>query len=510
MSITKIDFSQLYPAKYEAGPSKEGYSAGRLFKFDQDFEKAKISFQTDIHDLSYALAVLTSTKVNEEGIHHPCSCNGPHHALIVANFSYMVAGEMLAHEKMRSKIDQIMLKFSLETQEFLTADNHQNYKKLIELMALFHDTGRPGDSIDGWDATNELNVIHNVGYLLRTTDLSGSAIDEIMCEIEIGIKNKDKTRLKNDTGFLFGAALGAGDSLHSGHAFHGGEWDSHKYDPKYVRLYVQYPDFQDHFKKIVSEVRKFVPEPRPQNGGRLAAVKKYLHQWENEKFGDGWSVIKPDFTTIISNEFSVLDPGEYAIMAKHFNANQSLQAGDQSELNSNIPFKEDSDQKQKNPSAIINDPSFLDRVISFFKKPSLARNILIGALVASLLVGIFALTFLTPAGAVLFPLMVSAFGSALGTGLSLAAIGVFVIGLGAALGGGIGKLFEKDPESNVESVLPVDLNQDSSSTSIMFNKGFQPPIDASTSTSEPSEVPHVVVKGTGSQDNVVTDSLSLK
>ena len=318
----KVDLSQLKPATYENVPSASESLPGRLFKFNEHFKKAGINFATDIHTMSNALAILTSTNVDEQGIHHSCSCNGPHHALIVAKFSYMVVGEMLTHLEMGSKINKIIEGLGSEAQAFLTKDNHKNYKKIIEMMALLHDTGRPSDGIDQWDDTNELNVIHNIEYLLETANLSEQAIAKILNEVKSGIENKDNLKLLNDDGFLFGAPLGAGDSLHSGHAFHGGLWDDRSYNPSYVRLYKQYPSFQENFRVIVSEVGKFVPAPIKQNGGRLAAVNNYLNWHQCD--GDGKSIINCAFANIIYEEFSACDPQQFPIMVKHFGSEKIL------------------------------------------------------------------------------------------------------------------------------------------------------------------------------------------
>ena len=95
----KPDLTGLSPASFEEDrPSgrRSRYLPGRIFKLDGYFKKAGISFETDIPTMSNALAILTSTKIDEEGgIHHSCSCNGPHHAVIVEKFSYLVASEML-------------------------------------------------------------------------------------------------------------------------------------------------------------------------------------------------------------------------------------------------------------------------------------------------------------------------------------------------------------------------------------------------------------------------------
>lgn len=318
----KVDLSQLKPVTYENGPSERKSLPGRVFKFNEHFKKAGINFATDIHTMSTAVAILTSTKVDEQGFHHPCSCNGPHHALIVAKFSYMVVGEMLTHLEMRIKINKIIEGLGSEAQTFLTKDNHKNYKKIIEIMALLHDTGRPSDGIDQWDETNELNVIHNIEYLLTTTNLSERAIANILNEVKSGIENKDNLNLFTDDGFLFGAPLGAGDSLHSGHAFHGGLWDNRSYDPDYVRLCGQYPGFRENFQVLVSEVEKFVPAPTAQNGGKLAAVNNYLN-W-HQCHGDGESIIKSAFSNIIYEEFSACDPQQFPIMFKHFGSEKIL------------------------------------------------------------------------------------------------------------------------------------------------------------------------------------------
>jgi len=140
-------------------------------------------------------------------------------------------------------------------------------------------------------------------------------INEIMGEVEAGIKNKDNVELQTDEGFLFGCPVGAGDSLHSGHAFHGGLWDDDDFNPgQYVRLYAQYPEFKANFEKIISEVDRFVPKPKFR---RLAAVQKYLVS--SDRDGDGKSVIRLDFAQMIDNDFMALRSDQYPIMAKYFN-----------------------------------------------------------------------------------------------------------------------------------------------------------------------------------------------
>ena len=53
---------------------------------------------------------------------------------------------------MKNKIDGVISGLNSEAQAFLVQDNYQNYKKIIEMMALLHDTGRPSDGIDQWDS----------------------------------------------------------------------------------------------------------------------------------------------------------------------------------------------------------------------------------------------------------------------------------------------------------------------------------------------------------------------
>ena len=207
-ALNKVDLSKMGPAPYTNGPSKSHFSPGRSYDFSVDFKQAGINFNTDSATLSTALAILTSTQVDEQGIHHPCTCNGPHHASIVAKFSYMMAVEMLAHPEMRQKIDGIISSLNPEAQEFLTKNGFQNYKKLVEQIALLHDTGRPSDGIDQWDDTNEQNVIVNIHYLLKTANLSEQSIKELLEHVKQGIENKDNLKLTDDRGFLFGCPVG--------------------------------------------------------------------------------------------------------------------------------------------------------------------------------------------------------------------------------------------------------------------------------------------------------------
>ena len=256
---------------------------GRLFDFRESFLKINIDFRSDILDVSDAIARLTSTDISAEGLHHPCSCNGPHHALIVAKLSYVVVSEMLEHTEMRGKIDTIMQTFNDTVRMFLCDNNYHNYKKLVELIALFHDTGRPSDGIDRWEKANQINVETNLRYFLQTTGLSAGDVELLMKHVNDGIECKDKAR--DDTGFLFGAPVGAGDSLHSGHAFHGGLWDSSPYDPDYARLYRQYPSFRETFTAIQADATKFIPRSTEH---RLAAVFPYLNA-PFQRYGDGSS-----------------------------------------------------------------------------------------------------------------------------------------------------------------------------------------------------------------------------
>lgn len=304
------EFQSLKPQAYEDGPA-EYTTPGRLY----DFGAEGLCFFTPTHELSQAYAILSSDEVSEQGIHQACTLNGPHHALFVANFSSIVSREMLKNDTMKAKVDSIIASMEPEAQQFLSADNYKNYHKLVEVIALLHDSGRPSDGIDEWDPSNCINVEVNVRNILQTSGLTPLAIDSIMVEVKAGIENKDNNDLTEDDGLLFGAPVGAGDALHSGHAFHGGMWDHRSFDANYVRVYKQYPEFQSQFSAIVDEVSRFVRLPTEANGGRLAAVKDYLAWHQND--GDGRAILKHDFAQVIQGEFNSLSSSTHPIMAEH-------------------------------------------------------------------------------------------------------------------------------------------------------------------------------------------------
>ncbi|MBA4697231.1 MAG: hypothetical protein H2069_07585 [Legionella sp.] len=318
------DLYDLQPIDYVI----DGFSKGRLYDFGKTLKKFGITFDADVTKLAYILGGLTGTKIDDKGIYHPCSCNGPHHAFIVAKFSLLVVSEMLAHEEMCQKINNILDTLPTEARDFLRNNDYENYKKLIQVIGLLHDSGRPRDGIDRWDRTSQKNVVSTINHLMNTTALSQESVTQIIAQIKVGIENKDSLQLQDDTGFLFGVPVGAGDSLHSGHAFHGGLWDSRSYNPDYVCLYKRYPSFRESFKKIINEIAQFVPTATAENGGLLAAVKKYL-TW-NENDGDGCCIIKPNFVEQIEEEFMSLNADQYPIMSKHFGS-KGLTADDRAE-----------------------------------------------------------------------------------------------------------------------------------------------------------------------------------
>ncbi len=327
-SANSFNLNQFKPISSKKGPFKEAHGPGahnipgRLFNFKDVFQKAGIGMHSSISLVASALARYTATKVDEQGIHYPCTCNGPHHALIVANFSYLVASEMLEHPDMHEKIDVSIKRLGGEIEYFLTKDNYKNYKKLVGLVALLHDSGRPSDGIDQWDDSNEINVLTNMKYFLETAGLSPAGVEKLIQEIHVGINTKDNLEIQHKNfpnGFLFGCPIGAGDSLHSGHAFHGGEWDGRKYNPNYVRLYKQYPEFQEKFEEIADNVKQFLIPPTVENGGKLAAVNNYLCAVEDSLSGEGASIIKADFDQIIQSEFMNAQAEKSPLIAKHFN-----------------------------------------------------------------------------------------------------------------------------------------------------------------------------------------------
>ena len=139
--------------------------------------------------------------------------------------------------------------------------------------------------------------------------------------------------------------------MHSGHAFHGGLWDMRPYNPDYVRLYKQYPDFQQKFLEIVGEVSKFVPAPTEENGGRLAAVRKYLSSFQCN--GDGKSILKSDFAKIIHEEFSALNPQEFPIMASYFSSEKILSLPTGGLTASKLGLFARTDSTEKSADAIV-------------------------------------------------------------------------------------------------------------------------------------------------------------
>jgi len=321
MDARRENLDILKPVKAMPG---EETPAGRIFVLGQHFHEAGITFHTDIKTLSTALAILTSTNVDHKGFHHPCSCNGPPHALIVAKFSAIVLGEMLKNKQTRSIIDDIIQKLNPVTQRFLTENKHANYKKIVEMMALFHDTGRAEDGRDQWHDSNCKNVATNLASLLATTGMASEVHAEIMSEIRSGMENLARFSLKTQEGFLFGAPLGAGDSLHTGNAFNGGLWNFQSsytscFSNKYMRVFNQCPDFQETLIKLVKEIQSFLPKPMTDNGGRLAAVLGYF-VWDEhfDRHGsESHNIIIKNFSDIIDHEFQQIDRQRFPTMAKY-------------------------------------------------------------------------------------------------------------------------------------------------------------------------------------------------
>lgn len=303
-------------AKFTLGPSLLDAPPGRLYNLEQNFKAVNICFESSIEDIATELAIFTADEINDSDqiIHHTI-CNGPPHALIVANFSYLVTCEMLKDANMRLIIDRCINCLSPAAQEFLKANNYQNYKKIIQLMGLLHDSGRRHAGVDLWDGANALNVVENVNHLLNTTGLAKNDIQAIMVEVKNGINIKTETY--EEQCFLFGIALQAGDSLHSGHAFYGGAWGGGgSYEPGYANLYQRYLDFRSTFIEIAKEVRKFVPKPNKY----YSAVEKYLDHWPTTTTEHQYCIIKSNFAKMIQQDFSICDPVEFPIIANHFNS----------------------------------------------------------------------------------------------------------------------------------------------------------------------------------------------
>lgn len=305
---------------------------GRIYNFESAFDNGNINFFSSTYNVSKVLAVASSRSIDEKGIHSDLSCNGQPHALLVAKFSNAVARAMLNNSATKAKINsEIQNIGNHELQSFLQANNYSNYIKIIELMALLHDTGRPSDGIDQWDHTNTTNVINNISVLLKNSGLSSSAQTVLLQQINIGIDNKDNPNGKHNPGnlpgFLFGAALGAGDGLHSGHAFHGGLWDAQSYNPEYSRLWHEAPEFRDEYKQIISEIRSIVPTP---NQKMLQAVEEFIAEpITNPYRGDGPSIIRPDYAEWIAHKFQSLPPETFKFLsqAKDYSAPTTEGAG---------------------------------------------------------------------------------------------------------------------------------------------------------------------------------------
>jgi hypothetical protein len=284
---------------------------GRLFNFSADFKKNDISFETSTEKLAEYLAEFTCTEVVADGFDHPVTANGPHHALFVAYFSRIVAAEMLNRKKLKTFwIDEQINSLPKEAADFLKENNYRNYKKLVEIIALLHDTGRPSNGIDMWDKSSQTNVVVNVRTLLSTTKLSIDSIEKILLLVSDGMEHKETVDYGDKKkGFLFGAPVGAGDCFHSGYSFH------NNFDFRYMRLHKQAPGIRKVLYKVSSEIGDFIRNISIMSTNHYSSVAKYLTD-------DG--ILKKNFCALIRKDLSIaIESNKFKHCAQYFPANES-------------------------------------------------------------------------------------------------------------------------------------------------------------------------------------------
>ncbi len=286
--------------------------SGRLYDFKSEIEQGVISIDTPLPLLSLAIARMTANKIdNENNIHSSMSCNGPVHGLFVAKFAEKVCDLMLDKKETKDLIDTKISSLHEDAQKFLKDNGYSNYKKILQILSLLHDTGRPSDGLDTWEESNKINMKVNIRHFLNKSELSQAGFNSIIDVIEkdIEVKEGNGKFSKNDN-ILFSYPLQAGDALHSGHAFHGGKWDQRVFNANYLPIYNDLSDdFKKSFQAIIKQAREIIPEP---NNNKLDSVKEFLIS--SERDDDGSSIVKSNYHELIINKFNNFDAnvnGEY-------------------------------------------------------------------------------------------------------------------------------------------------------------------------------------------------------
>jgi hypothetical protein len=181
-SAKALETKDLPKDRVKFTPGKEEIPLkGRIYDLREFFLRKNLTIDSSLEEISMSIAEATSDErdgtqypsVSEIGGGYcsPCSCNGPHHALIVANFAQITAAAMLQNRTTKEIIDGEINQLSSVGQVFFKGEgaslNYANYLKLVGIMALLHDSARPADGIDQWDSSNEHNVEINLPYFFK-------------------------------------------------------------------------------------------------------------------------------------------------------------------------------------------------------------------------------------------------------------------------------------------------------------------------------------------------------
>lgn len=264
---------------------------GRDFDLSKQFEDNGINFNSSTQGIFECLINNIGSEITNDYIYYQGpNINGLRHWFTVAILSKYVAFRMLENKTTKGIIDNDIRSLSPEGQEFLKNDNYANYLKLVELLGLFHDTGRPADGIDQWDEESAENVSKNIGYLLSTTDLNQDDQNKILELLKHSIldgKSPAPSKHKNNA-FLFAGPFGLGDSLDI--VGFKSSWQP----AQYIRAYQGQYGFRNDLEKIVNEAKVVMPHSRGSS-----VVGKYKHSTKGLK-KDFISMMEEDYKQFIN------------------------------------------------------------------------------------------------------------------------------------------------------------------------------------------------------------------
>ncbi len=266
---------------------------GKKFDLKKAFKEANITFASKTEDIFNCLINnVGATFHNDNTITYPGpQTNGFRHWFAVSILSRYVASEMLSYEKTKAFIDAEINALSPTLKTFLISDKYANYLKLIELLGMFHDTGRANSGVDQpeWEEASAENASLNIQYLLETTNLPKDDYPIIMNLLRHGIlggKSPKEAEHQNKA-FMFGGPLGVGDSLDI-------VGFKETFEPKnYIRAY----DPRYVFQGTVNKIAELVEKVMPHNQGLIIELKYGLRREDKLYY------LKPNFVELILQDY---------------------------------------------------------------------------------------------------------------------------------------------------------------------------------------------------------------